>query len=98
MVVGTASYQRVGGVVLSDHPVYDMSLAYFNVPVHETMIALFKTPAFSVLELFLGALLVFHAVNGVRVALLDLKPELWAKQQLATRISLAITAVILAPT
>jgi succinate dehydrogenase / fumarate reductase, cytochrome b subunit len=78
--------------------VYDMSLAYFNVPVHETMIALFKTPLFSVLELFLGALLIFHAINGVRVALLDLRPELWAKQQLATRISLAITAIILAPT
>jgi succinate dehydrogenase / fumarate reductase cytochrome b subunit len=78
--------------------VYDMSLAYFNVPAHETLIALFKTPLFSVLELGLGALLIFHAVNGVRVALLDLRPELWAKQQLATRISLVITAIILAPT
>jgi succinate dehydrogenase / fumarate reductase, cytochrome b subunit len=78
--------------------VYDMSLAYFNVPAHETLIALFKTPVFSVLELGLGALLIFHAINGVRVALLDLRPELWAKQQLATRISLVITAIILAPT
>src|SRR4029453_17254602 len=73
--------------------VYDMSLAYFNVPAHETLIALFKTPVFSVLELGLGALLIFHAINGVRVALLDLRPELWAKQQLATRISLVITAI-----
>src|SRR5690242_21065828 len=69
--------------------VYDMSLAYFDVPVHETMIALFKTPVFSVLELVLGALLIFHAINGVRVALLDLRPCLWTKQQLATRIALA---------
>lgn len=78
--------------------VYDMGLAYFDVPLHEQMIALFKTPVFSVLELGLGALLIFHAINGVRVAILDLKPELWAKQQLATRISLLVTAVILAPT
>jgi succinate dehydrogenase / fumarate reductase cytochrome b subunit len=78
--------------------VYDMSLAYFNVPVHESMIALFKTPVFSVLELVLGALLIFHAVNGVRVALLDLRPDLWTKQQLATRIALVITAIIIAPT
>ncbi|MCL4505146.1 MAG: succinate dehydrogenase, cytochrome b556 subunit [Chloroflexi bacterium] len=78
--------------------VYDMSLAYFNVPVHEQMIALFKTPLFSVLELALAVLLIFHAVNGVRVALLDLRPELWAKQQLATRLALIITVVIAAPT
>ena len=78
--------------------VYDMSLAYFNVPAHETLIELFKTPLFSVLELALAGLLIFHAVNGVRVALLDLKPELWARQKLATRISLLITAVIVAPT
>ena len=78
--------------------VYDMSLAFFDVPVHEQMIALFKTPVFSVLELVLGALLIFHAINGVRVALLDLRPDLWTKQQLATRIALLITIVLLAPT
>lgn len=78
--------------------VYDMSLAYFNVPIHEEMIALFKTPLFSVLELFLAALLIFHAVNGVRVALLDLRPQLWANQKKATRLSLIITALLTAPT
>ncbi|HEY3291401.1 MAG TPA: succinate dehydrogenase, cytochrome b556 subunit [Anaerolineae bacterium] len=78
--------------------VYDMSLAYFNVPVHEEMIALFKTPLFSVLELGLAVLLIFHAVNGVRVALLDLRPQLWANQQKATRLSLIITALLTAPT
>ncbi len=78
--------------------VYDMSLAYFNVPVHEEMIALFKTPLFSVLELALAALLIFHAVNGVRVAILDLRPEMWANQQKVTRISLIVTAILAAPT
>lgn len=78
--------------------VYDMSLAYFNVPVHEEMIALFKTPLFSVLELALAVLLIFHAINGVRVAILDLRPELWNNQQKVTRLSLIITAVLTAPT
>ncbi len=78
--------------------IYDMSLAYFNVPVHEQLMALFKTPVFSALEMVLAALLVFHAVNGVRVALLDLRPALWARQQLATRLALIITVVIAAPT
>lgn len=78
--------------------VYDMSLAFFDVQAHEYMIALFKTPLFSVLELGLAGLLIFHAVNGVRVAVLDFRPELWQKQQLVTRISLIITFILAAPT
>ena len=78
--------------------VYDMSLSYFDVPAHEMMIALFKTPVFSLLELGLAGLLIFHSVNGVRIAILDLRPELWKKQELVTRISLVITLVIAAPT
>ena len=78
--------------------VLDMALVYFNVPLNETLIALYKTPLFSLMELGLAALLIFHAVNGVRVALLDLRPELWEKQRLATRLSLVITAVLAAPT
>ncbi len=78
--------------------VFDMSLAYFNVPIHEEMIALFKTPLFSVLELAMAALLIYHAVNGVRVAILDLRPELWVHQQKVTRLSLMVTAILTAPT
>jgi succinate dehydrogenase / fumarate reductase cytochrome b subunit len=78
--------------------VLDMALVYFDVPLNETLIALYKTPLFSFMELALAVLLIFHAINGVRVALLDLKPELWEKQQLATRLSILITAVLAAPT
>ncbi|HEY3343196.1 MAG TPA: succinate dehydrogenase, cytochrome b556 subunit [Anaerolineae bacterium] len=78
--------------------VLDMALIYFDVPLNETLIALYKTPLFSFMELILAVLLIFHAVNGVRVALLDLRPELWEKQRLATRLSLVITAILAAPT
>jgi succinate dehydrogenase / fumarate reductase, cytochrome b subunit len=78
--------------------VLDMALIYFDVPLNETLIALYKTPLFSFMELILAVLLIFHAVNGVRVALLDLRPELWEKELLATRLSLIITAVLAAPT
>ena len=78
--------------------VLDMALVYFDAPLNETLIALYKTPLFSFMELILAVLLIFHAVNGVRVALLDLRPELWEKQRLATRLSLVITAVLAAPT
>src|SRR6266498_2958464 len=60
--------------------VADMALVYFDVPLNESLIALYKTPVFSFLELLLAAALIFHAINGVRVALLDLRPELWQRQ------------------
>jgi succinate dehydrogenase / fumarate reductase cytochrome b subunit len=78
--------------------VLDMALIYFDVPLNETLIALYKTPLFSFMELILAVMLIFHAVNGVRVALLDLRPELLEKERLATRLSLIITAVLAAPT
>jgi succinate dehydrogenase / fumarate reductase cytochrome b subunit len=78
--------------------VADMALVYFDAPLNESLIALYKTPVFSFLELVLAACLIFHAVNGVRVALLDLRPELWEKQGQATKWSLIITALLAAPT
>ncbi len=78
--------------------VADMALVYFDVPLNESLIALYKTPAFSFLEMVLAACLVFHAINGVRVALLDLKPELWQRQRVAVRWSLVITLILAAPT
>ena len=78
--------------------VLDMALVYFDVPLNESLIAIYKTPFFSFLEVVLAALLIFHAVNGVRVAVLDLRPELWEKQGVATRWSLIITALLAAPT
>ncbi len=78
--------------------VADMALVYFDVPLNETLIALYKTPVFSFMELVLAACLIFHAINGVRVAVLDLRPELWQKQRTATKWSLVITAILAAPT
>ncbi len=75
-----------------------MSFSYFNPKVHEALIEIYKTPLFSVGELFLAACLVFHAINGTRIALLELKPEWWSEQHKATRASLLITFVLGAPT
>jgi len=78
--------------------IFGMSMSAFNPPLHEQMLELYKTPLFSVGELALAALLVFHAVNGTRIAILELRPQLWEKQEVATRYSLIIVAVLLLPT
>jgi succinate dehydrogenase / fumarate reductase cytochrome b subunit len=78
--------------------VFGMSMAYFDPPTHEAMLESYKTPLFSLGELALAACLIFHAVNGTRVAILELKPELWDKEAVATRWALIITALLAAPT
>jgi len=37
-------------------------------------------------------------VNGARIAILELRPSLWQKQEVATRWSIIITLILLAPT
>lgn len=78
--------------------IFGMSMAAFNPPIHEAMLETYKTPLFSLGELALAACLIFHAINGTRVAILDLRPHLWEKQEVATRWAIIITLVLLAPT
>lgn len=88
----------LGVVVFLGTHIFGMSMAAFNPPIHEALLALYKTPLFSVGELVLAACLIFHAVNGTRVAILELRPSLWQKQEVATRWAVIITLVLLAPT
>lgn len=88
----------LGIVLFLGFHIFGMSMSAFNPPLHEQMLELYKTPLFSIGELALAALLVFHAVNGTRIAILELRPHLWEKQQVATRYSLIIVAVLLLPT
>ena len=75
-----------------------MSSAFISVEVHEQLLALYRTPLFSVGELALAFSLIFHAVNGTRIAILELKPELWQKQEQATRLAILVTLALAAPT
>jgi succinate dehydrogenase / fumarate reductase, cytochrome b subunit len=77
--------------------VFGMSMSAFNPPVHDAMLEVYKTPLFAIGELGLAFCLVFHAINGTRIAILELKPELWTQQQKATRLSIIITLAISLP-
>jgi len=93
-------YKAKGNILWLLHRIhiFGMSMSAFNPPLHEQMLDLYKTPLFSLGELALAALLVFHAVNGTRIAILELRPHLWEKQEVATRYSLIIVGVLLVPT
>lgn len=88
----------LGVVIFLGTHIFGMSMAAFNPPLHDAMLAVYKTPLFSIGELLLAACLIFHAVNGTRVAILELRPSLWDKQAVATRWSIIITLILLAPT
>jgi succinate dehydrogenase / fumarate reductase cytochrome b subunit len=88
----------LGVVLFLGFHIFGMSMAAFNPPLHEVMLNIYKTPLFSIGELALAACLIFHAVNGTRIAILELRPQLWDKQQVATRWSLIIVAILLLPT
>jgi succinate dehydrogenase / fumarate reductase cytochrome b subunit len=77
--------------------IFGMGMVAFAPALHDAMLELYKTPLFSIGELFLAFSLVFHAINGTRIAILELKPELWNQQQKATRLSIVITLAISLP-
>lgn len=61
--------------------VWDTANATYNPAVYNWTVDLFKHPLFGVGEIMLLAALLYHAFNGIRLALLDFKPEWWQYQQ-----------------
>ena len=72
-------FHRLSGlgilVFLTIH-IADTSMVYFYPPLYEEALKLYKSVPFGVGEIFLAAALLYHAFNGLRVALVDFRPEL----------------------
>jgi len=77
--------------------VIDTSWAVFYPELYEKAIATYQTPLFTVGEYVLVFAVVYHALNGLRIAIFDFKPEWWQYQKQAAYYVLAGTAVILVP-
>ncbi len=77
--------------------VWETANATFAPALYEWSLALFKHPLFGLGEVFLMAALLFHAFNGLRVALLDFKPEWWRYQQPTALAVWAIFALTFIP-
>lgn len=61
--------------------VWDTANANFNPALYSWALELFKHPLFGFGEIMLMAALFYHAFNGLRIALLDFKPEWWRYQE-----------------
>jgi succinate dehydrogenase / fumarate reductase cytochrome b subunit len=61
--------------------VWDTANATFAPEVYRFSIELFKWPPFGGGEIALMAAVLYHAFNGIRITLLDFKPEWWQYQR-----------------
>lgn len=77
--------------------VIDTSWVAFFPELYEEAIAIYQTPLFTIGEFVLVACVVFHAFNGLRIAIFDYRPEWWRHQARAAQIVFLATFVVLAP-
>lgn len=77
--------------------VIDTSWATFYPDLYAKAIAAYKTPLFTVGEFILVACVVYHALNGFRIAVIDWRPRWWRHQAMAARLVLFGTVILLIP-
>lgn len=77
--------------------VIDTSWAVFYPELYVEAIAVYQSPLFTLGEFGLVACVIYHALNGLRIAIIDFKPMWWKHQQRAAVYVLIGTVVILVP-
>lgn len=73
---------------------------YFYPSFYNRFITIFRSPVFMFGEIVLVFCVIFHGVNGLRIAYFDLfKPELWNKVSFrkTTQVTLAIAIILWLP-
>ncbi len=78
--------------------VIDSSWAVFYPAKYVQAIASYQSPLFTIGEFGLVACVVYHALNGLRIAIIDFKPVWWRHQKQAAIYVLIGTVIILIPT
>ena len=77
--------------------IVDTAMVYFYPPLYEHAIELYRHPLFMLGEIGLVFSVIFHGVNGLRVAYVDLfKPQNWTieRQRKAARWTLGISVAL----
>lgn len=77
--------------------VIDTSWVYFWPEGYAEAIALYKSVPFLIGELFLMLAVIYHGVNGLRIAVMDWKPRLWQYQRQMTLGAFALVAALYIP-
>ncbi len=63
---------------------WDGSMLTFNPKLYSWTLEVFKTPFFGIGEIAIFGCVLFHSFNGLRISLLDWKPDWWKYQNSST--------------
>lgn len=79
------AFHRISGIAVWAFillHVFDIWLAGVNAPLYDELLAIYASAPGRVLETLLGAALLYHALNGLRIVLMDFWPSLtrWHRQ------------------
>jgi succinate dehydrogenase / fumarate reductase cytochrome b subunit len=80
--------------------IIDTSTVYFFPDFYEEFLAVYRSPTFMLLEIALMAGVVYHGLNGFRIALFDLVfPSLWTieRERLSVRLTILLAAILWLP-
>ena len=77
--------------------VWETANAHFYPELYAWFLQVFKYPPIAVGEIPLIGAVFFHAINGIRITILDFKPEWWKHQQKSVAITWILFAVIFIP-
>lgn len=77
--------------------VWDTANAHFWPQAYAWSLALFKTPFFGLGEIGIMAAVLYHAFNGIRITILDFKPEWWRHQRTSSIITWALFLLAFIP-
>lgn len=66
---------------------WDTANAFFWPQAYAWSLAIFKNPLFGLGEVGVMAAVLYHAFNGIRISILDFKPEWWRHQRTSSLIT-----------
>jgi succinate dehydrogenase / fumarate reductase cytochrome b subunit len=78
--------------------VWDGTLITFNPDMYARTLQIFKHPVFALSEILIYAAVLYHALNGVRISVLDFKPQWWHHQARSATLTWALFFLIFIPT
>jgi succinate dehydrogenase / fumarate reductase cytochrome b subunit len=78
--------------------ILDTYLLGFGPAVYDRVIGLYRTPAFAVMEVLLVGAVILHALNGIRVIIIDASTRSSSFQSKLFYVELAVFAVLFIPT
>ena len=80
--------------------IVDTALVYFNPALYMEAIRIYQSTLFGIAEVFLVFCIIYHGINGLRVAFFDLiAPSAWAiyRQRVSVRWTLILTLILWIP-